>query len=141
MPRDLSAARNSNLDDVAVPRPPRKMDEGQPSISGIGGGQEDPSAALDQLFLELHDQLPKDARGKLAQLANEVQKLKDTSTPAAQTTPPRTPPPTSDQELAKREEENAEARQSSGVLTKGEVVIIYCTHVQHSNLASYLANC
>ena len=136
MPGDISAARI--LVDVTAAPPPYKMDGGSPSTSSVGDRQEDPSAALDQLFLELHDQLPKDARGKLAQLANEVQKLKDTS---AHTTPPHTPPPTSDQELSKREEENAETRQSSGVLTKGEVVIIHCTHVQHSNLAGYLANC
>ena len=111
------------------------MDGRQPSASGVGDRQENPSAALDQLFLELHDQIPKDTRGKLAQLANEVQKLKDTSTSAAQTTPR----PSSDQELARREEETVEARQSSGELTKGKVVIIHCTHLQHIILAGYLA--
>ena len=99
------------------------MDRGSHSTSSVGGRQEDPSAALDQLFLELHDQLPKDAREKLAQLANEVQKLKDTSSSAAQTTPPHTPPPSSDQELAKRDEEIPEARHSSGELTQGNDVM------------------
>ena len=107
------------------------MDGGQPSTSGVGDRHEDPSVALDQLFLELHDHLPEDARGKLAQLANEVQKLKNTSTSSAQTTSR----PSSDQELATREEETVGARQSSGELTKGEVVIIYCTHLQHIILA------
>ena len=45
-----------------------------------GGGQglllrEVPSVAVDRLFLELHEQLPADARGKLAQLAVEVKRL------------------------------------------------------------------
>ena len=44
-------------------------------IMANGGGQgllsrEVPSVALDQLFLELHEQLPAEARGKLAQLAS-----------------------------------------------------------------------
>ena len=97
------------------------MDAGSPITSSVGGRREDPSAALDQLFLELHDQLPEDARGKLAQLANEVQKLKDTSTPTAQTAPPHTPPP-SDQQLVGRKEETVEARQNSGEIAKGEVM-------------------
>ena len=48
-----------------------------PHIMADGGGQgllpqEVPSVSLDRLFLELHEQLPTDARGKLAQLADEV---------------------------------------------------------------------
>ena len=113
------------------------MDEGSPSTSSVGGGQEDPSAALDQLFLELHDHLSKDTRERFAKVAENVKKLKETSASAAQTTPPHTPPPSFDQELARRQEETVEARQSSGELTKGEVVIIYCTHLQHIILASY----
>ena len=97
------------------------MDGGSPSNSSIGDGREDPSAALDQLFLKLHHQLPKDARETFARLADEVKKLKETSVSAAQTTPPRTPPPSSDQELARREE-TVEVRQSSGELAQGEVM-------------------
>ena len=41
--------------------------------------REVPSVALDQLFLEIHDHLPRDARGKLAQLADEVKKLTECS--------------------------------------------------------------
>ena len=37
--------------------------------------REVPSVALDWLFLELHEQLPADARGKFAQLAVEVKRL------------------------------------------------------------------
>ena len=121
-----------NLDDVTATPPPHKMDGGQPSTSGCGSGQEDPSAALDQLFLKLHDELPQDTRERFAKLADEVKNLKG----AAQTTPPRILP-SSDQELAKREEETVETRQSSGELTKGEVVIIYYTHLQHIILAGY----
>ena len=101
------------------------MDGGSSGPSRVGGGREDPSAALDQL-LELHNQLPKDGKEKLAQLADEVQKLKDTSTPTAQTTPPLIPPPSSssDQELARREEETVEERQSSGEIETGEVMHI-----------------
>ena len=118
------------------------MDGGSPSTSGVGGGREDASAELDQFFLEFHDQLSKDARERLTKVADKVKKLSETSASAAQTTPPpRTPPPSSDQELARREEETVEARQGSRELKKGEVVITHCTHVQHSNLASYLANC
>ena len=111
------------------------MDEGSPSTSSVGDRQEDPSVALDQLFLELHDQLPKDARGKLVQLVNEVQKRKETNTSAAQTTPPRTPPPPSDPELAKREEDAP--RHSSRELRKGEVIDIHCTHDQWRRKLGY----
>ena len=108
------------------------MDGGRHSTSGVGSEQ-DPSAALDKLFVELHDQLPQDARERFAKLADEMKKLKD----AAQTTPPCTPP-SSDQELARREEETVEVKQSSRELTKGEIMIIHCTHLQHMILASYL---
>ena len=82
-----------------------------------GGGQsprELPSVALDRLVLELHDQLPKEARGKLAQLADEVKRLTEPSTAE----PPVTPPSSADQAIVRREEEiaTAEAKQSSGEL-------------------------
>ena len=101
------------------------MDGGSTNGSSVGSGREDPSAAIDKFFLELHDKLPKDARGKLAQLADEVKRLSDASISApsaAQTTPPRTPPPSSVQEPAGSEEGTVEARQSSGELAKGEVL-------------------
>ena len=97
------------------------MDGGSPSSYSVSG-PEDPSAAIDRLFLELHDKIPKDARGKLAQLSDEVKKRNDANISAAQTTPPLTPPPSSDQELAKGEEEADEARQSFGELEKGEAI-------------------
>ena len=102
---------------------PRKMDGGKTlSSSSVGGGREDQSEAIDKFFLALHDKLPKDSRGKLAKLADEVKKLSDANTPAAQTTPPPTPTPFSDQELARRDEETDDARQSSEELNKGGLV-------------------
>ncbi len=82
-----------------------------------GGGQsprEVPSAALDRLFLELHDQLPRDARGKLAQLADEVKRLTESITAED----PVIPSPSADQVVVRREEEiaTAEAKQSLGEL-------------------------
>ena len=80
-----------------------------------GGGQpprEVPSAALDRLFLELHDQLPKDARERFAQLADEVKRLAESSTAKD----PVTPPSSADEAVVRREEEIAEAKQSSGEL-------------------------
>ena len=81
-----------------------------------GGGQgllprEVPSVALDQLFLELHDQLPKEYRERFAQLADEVKKATESSTAEA----PVTPPSSVDQAVVRREEEMAttEAKQSS----------------------------
>ena len=59
-----------------IPTRPHTMDEG-------GDGrlpQEVPSVALDQLFLDIHDHLPRDARGKLAQLADEMKKLTEANT-------------------------------------------------------------
>ena len=79
------------------------MDGGSPSTSSGRSGQEDPSAALDQLFLKLHDQLPQETRERFAKLTDEVKNLKG----AAQSTSPRTLP-SSDQELARREEETVE---------------------------------
>ena len=89
-----------------------------PRVMADGGGQEVPrevpSVALDRLFLELHDQLPRDARGKLAQLADEVKRLAESSTAED----PVTPPSSADQAVVRREEEiaTAEAKQSSGEL-------------------------
>ena len=76
--------------------------------------REVPSVALDRLFLELHDQLPKDARERFAQLADEVKRLAESST----TEDPVTPSPSADQAVIRREEEiaTAEAKQSSGEL-------------------------
>ena len=54
----------------------------RPHVMANGGGRgqgllsrEVPSVAVDRFFLELHEQLPADARGKLAQLAVEVKRL------------------------------------------------------------------
>ena len=83
-----------------------------------GGGQgvprEVPSMTLDRLLLELHDQLPRDARGKLAQLADEVKRVTEPSTAED----PVTPPSSADQAVVRREEEiaTAEAKQSPGEL-------------------------
>ena len=79
-----------------------------------GGGQsprEVPSVALDRLVLELHDQLPKEARGKLAQLADEVKRLTEPST----SEDPVTLPSSADQAVVRREKEIAtvEANQRS----------------------------
>ena len=70
--------------------------------------------ALDRLFLELHDQLPKESRERFAQLADEVKRLTESSTAEA----PVTPPSSADQAVVRREEEiaTAEAKQSSGEL-------------------------
>ena len=78
---------------------------------GQGVPREVLSVALDRLFLELHEQLPTDARGKLAQLADEVKRLTESSTAEA----PVTPPSSVDQAVVQREEELAttEAKQSS----------------------------
>ena len=72
-----------------------------------------PSLALDRIFLELHDQLARDARGKLAQLTDDVKRMTESSTPS----------PSADQAVVRHEEEiaTAEAKQSSGELqAKGE---------------------
>ena len=79
-----------------------------------GGGQsprEVPSAALDRLVLELHDQLPRDTREKLAQIADEVKRLTEPSTAED----PVTPSSSADQAVVRREEEiaTAKAKQSS----------------------------
>ena len=76
--------------------------------------REVPSVTLDRLFLELHDQLPRDARGKLAQLADEVKRVTEPSIAED----PVTPPSSADQAVVRREEEiaTAEAKQSPGEL-------------------------
>ena len=79
-----------------------------------GGGQgllsrEVPSVALDQLFLEFHDQLPKESRERFAQLADEVKRLTESSTTEA----PVTAPSSTDQAPTPRKEETTEAKQSS----------------------------
>ena len=89
---------------------PRVMADGR----GQGAPREVPSQALDRLFLELHDKLPRDARGKLAQLADEVKTLTESSTAEDRVTPSSS----ADQAVVRREEEiiTAEAKQSSGEL-------------------------
>ena len=81
-----------------------------------GGGQgllsrKVPSVALDRLFLELHDQLPTDARGKLAQLADEMKRLNESRTEETSVTPTSS----EDRAVLRREEEIAttQANQSS----------------------------
>ena len=73
-----------------------------------GSGPKD--YCLDRLFLELLEQLPTEGRGKLAQLADEMKKLTESSTAKA----PVTPPSSADQTVVRREEEIAttEAKQS-----------------------------
>ena len=92
-----------------------------PRAMADGGGQEGqevprevPSVALDRLFLELHDQLPKESRERFAQLADEVKRLTESSTAED----PATPPSSIDKAVVLREEEiaTAEAKQSSGEL-------------------------
>ena len=87
-----------------------------PLIMADGGGQgllsrEVPSVALDRLFLELHERLPKESRERFAQLADEVKRLTESSTTEA----PVTAPSSADQALTPREKEIAttEAKQSS----------------------------
>ena len=81
---------------------------------GQGVPREVPSVALSRLFLELHDQVPKEARERFAQLADEVKRLTESSTTKA----PVTPPSSADQAVVLREEEiaTAEAKQRSGEL-------------------------
>ena len=76
--------------------------------------REVPSVALDRLFLELHDQLPKESRERFAQLAYEVKRLTEPSTAED----PVTPPSSANQAVVRCEEEiaTAEAKQSSGEL-------------------------
>ena len=89
---------------------------------GQGVPREVPSVALDRLFLELHDHLPKESRERFAQLADEVKRLTESSTTEA----PVTTPSSADQAVVQREEEiaTAETKQSSGELqARGRV---YC---------------
>ena len=72
------------------------------------GGQgllprEVPSVALDRLFLELHEQLPKESRERFTQLADEVKRLTESSTVEA----PVTAPSSADQAVVRRKEEIA----------------------------------
>ena len=98
-----------------IPTRPHTMDE-------RGGGrlpQQVPSLALDQLFLEIHDHLPRDARGKLAQLADEVKKLTEANTAGAV----ETQPSSTEHAVVRREEGTIEARQSSEQpVVRGEVM-------------------
>ena len=84
-----------------------------------------PSVVLDRLFLELHDQLPKEFWERFDQLADEVKRLTEPSTAED----PVTPPSSADQAVVPREEEiaTAEAKQGSGELqARGKA---YCMHV------------
>ena len=76
--------------------------------------REVPSEALDRLFLELLDQLPKESRGRFAQLADDVKRMTESSTAED----PMSPSPSADQVVVRREEEiaTAEVKQSSGEL-------------------------
>ena len=98
-----------------IPTRPHTMDEG-------GDGrlpQEVPSVALDQLFLEIHDHLPRDARGKLAQLADEVKKLTEANTAGAL----ETQPSSTEHAVVRREKGTIEAKPSSGQpVARGEVM-------------------
>ena len=98
-----------------IPTRPHTMDEG-------GDGRlprEVPSVALDQLFLEIHDHLPRDARGKLAQLADEVKKLTEANTAGAL----ETQPSSTEHAVVRREEGTIEAKQSSGQpVARGDVM-------------------
>ena len=88
-----------------------------------GGDQglprEEGAVALDRLFLELHDQLPREAREKFAKLADEVKKLTETSTADA----PESQPSSADQAVVRREQGTIEAKHSSADLpARGEVM-------------------
>ena len=114
-----------------IPRPLGKMDGGGPTrechretllstCTHARNGGENTSMELDRLFLEHHEQLSSEtATEKGAKLADEVKRLTDHETSAAQATAPFTPPHSSEQELAGVEEESGEARQSSGELVQG----------------------
>ena len=79
---------------------------------GPGLPREVPSVTVDRLFLELHDQLPKEAREKFAKLADEVKKLTEASTAGA----PESQLPSVDQAVVRREEGAIAAKQSSADL-------------------------
>ena len=88
-----------------------------------GGGlaltRDEPSVALDRLFLELHEQLPKASRERFAQLANEVRSLTETSSAEA----PVAPQSSAEQAVVRRDGEivTTNAKQSSGELqARGE---------------------
>ena len=88
-----------------------------------GGDQglprEEPAVALVRHFLELHDQLPREARGILAQLADEAKKLTKTSTADAR----ESQPSSADQAVVQREEGAVEAKQGSADLpARGETM-------------------
>ena len=100
--------RSRNMDEEGSGRSPREV----------------PSAALDRLFLELHDHLPRDTRERFAKLADEVKKLTETSTADAL----ETQPPSADHGGLRREEEigTVEAKQSSGgLMEQGEVATLH----------------
>ena len=82
--------------------------------------REVPSAALDRLFLELHDHLPRDTRERFAKLADEVKKFTETNTADAL----ETQRPSADHGILRQEEGigTVEAKQSSGgIIEQGEV--------------------
>ena len=101
---------------------------------GQGVPREVPSVALDRLFLELHDQLPKESRERFAQLADEVKRLTESSTAEA----PVTPSPSADQAVVRREEiATSEAKQSSGELqTRGMAYCMFCRHYPNLKVAA-----
>ena len=79
-------------------------------------GRENTATEVDRSFFELRE-----TREGGAELADEVERLTDHQTSAAQTTLPLTPPHSSEQELAGVEEESVEARQSSREPVQGEL--------------------
>lgn len=77
------------------------------------------SVVVDWLFLEIHEQLPREAREKLVQLADEVKKLTEISTTDA----PQSQPSSADQTVIRCEEGTIAAKQSSADLpARGEVM-------------------
>ena len=99
-----------------------------------GGGRlprEVPSVALDQLFLEIQDHLPRDARGKLAQLADEVKKLTAANTAGAL----KTQPSSTEHAVVRREEGTIKARQSSGQpVARGDVLHVVGCPIEYKVL-------
>ena len=104
---------------------------------GKGVPLEVPSVALDRLFLKLYDKLPREARGDLAQLADEVKKLTETSTADAA----ESQPSSADQAVVRREEGTIEAKQTSADLpARGEVMHTVGCPVKYQKWDTFLTD-
>lgn len=93
-----------------------------------------PSVAFDRLFLELHDQLPRDTRERFAKLADEMKKLTETSASDA----PESRPSSADEAVVRREEGTIEAKKSSAdLLARGEVMHVVRLPLIECNLGGF----